>query len=685
MDQKYNALFTPWKIGNVEIKNRIVMCSMGGTSLFGWMEPSHFDKEAAYFLLEKARNGVGLVLPGMQWVRDVMGNRWLYKNKSIYKPLAEYMKEFHKTGSKLFIQLAAGCGRSMAVTDMIGMCLDHPIIGKLASPVMDAEYLCASASDTPNRWKQDYKSKPLTIEQIKESVEAFGKTAKLLREAGVDGVEIHAVHEGYTLDQFAIANFNYRTDEYGGSLENRLRFATDIVKAIKREAGADFPVSLRYSVVSKTKDFFQGAVPGEEFKEFGRDMAESERAVKILEEAGYDMLNCDNGTYDAWYWAHPPQYMPNNCNLAEVEHIKNYCNIPVVCAGKMEPEVAAAEIEAGRLDAVAIARQNLVDPEWIIKIQEGREEDIKPCIRCHNGCFNMAKYKGTNNLQPLWDSMHLARCALTPPTMQHNKYKIVPTTKPKKVAVIGGGIGGMECALVLKRRGHKPVIFEKTDRLGGLFITASSMSFKENDKQLIEWYKKEIARNGIEVRFNTEINDIKTLGGFDEIIVATGSVPRKMPIPGFDKTMTLTELLAEKKPVGDKVIVFGGGQSGCEAALELVLQGKHPTVVEYAVDLVAAANVPLPNASYLREALVFHKVPIYLESTLSEIKDGSVVIKGKDGTVTEVEYDNVVNAIGFLPTPVAKKGKNVHLVGDCIAIGNLRTVIWRAWDVCMKI
>ena len=285
MDPKYEALFTPWKIGNVEIKNRIVMCSMGGTSLFGWMEPSHFDKEAAYFLLEKARNGVGLVLPGMQWVRDVMGNRWLYNNKSLYKPLKEYMKEFHKTGSKLFIQLAAGCGRSMAVTDMIGMCLDHPIIGKLASPIMDAEYLCASASDTPNRWKEDYKSKPLTVAQIQESVAAFGKTAKLLREAGVDGVEIHAVHEGYTLDQFAIANFNYRTDQYGGSLENRLRFATDIVKEIKKEAGADFPVSLRYSVVSKTKDFFKGAVPGEEFKEFGRDMAESEKVVKLLEEA----------------------------------------------------------------------------------------------------------------------------------------------------------------------------------------------------------------------------------------------------------------------------------------------------------------------------------------------------------------------------------------------------------------
>ena len=133
--------------------------------------------------------------------------------------------------------------------------------------------------------------------------------------------------------------------------------------------------------------------------------------------------------------------------------------------------------------------------------------------------------------------------------------------------------------------------------------------------------------------------------------------------------MTLTELLREKKPTGDKVVIFGGGQSGCEAALELVLAGKHPTVVEYAVDLIATPAVPLPNASYLREALVFHKVPLYLESTISEIKDGSVVIKGKDGTVTEVECDNVVNAIGFVPTPVAKKGRNVHLVGDCVSIG----------------
>ena len=427
-------------------------------------------------------------------------------------------------------------------------------------------------------------------------------------------------------------------------------------------------------------------MPGEEFVEFGRDMAESEKAIKYLEEAGYAMFNCDNGTYDAWYWAHPPQYMPDNCNIEDVEHIKKFTNAPVVCAGRMEPAFAAQEIAAGRLDAVAIARQNLVDPEWIDKILEGREEDIKPCIRCHNGCFNFAKYKGTANIQSMEDSLHLARCALTPPTMQHNRYKIVPTRNPKKVAIVGGGIGGMECALVLKQRGHVPTIFEKTDVLGGMFLTASAMSFKENDKELLRWYIREIERQGIDVRFNTEVNDLGTLRGYDEIIVATGSVPRIMPaVKGFEKTITLTQLLREKKEVGDKVMFFGGGQSACEAAYEMILQGKHPMIVEYARDLVPAQNVCLANASFLRDMMEYKNVPVYLESTITEIGDGYVIVRHKDGSVEKIECDDVVNGIGFVPTPIGEKKRNVHRVGDCVAIGNLRTAIWRAWDVCMKI
>ena len=532
-------------------------------------------------------------------------------------------------------------------------------------------------------------SRPLTVKEIQDMVHAFGKTAKKLRAAGVDGVEIHAVHEGYLLDQFTMANWNHRTDQYGGSFENRFRFPVEIVQEIKRQAGADFPVSLRYSVVSKTKAWGKGAMPYEtDFEEFGRDMAESEKAVKYLEEAGYDMFNCDNGTYDAWYWAHPPQYMPDNCNLEYVEHIKKFTNCPVVCAGRMDPVKAAEEIAAGRLDAVAIARQNLVDHEWIHKILSGREDEIKPCIRCHNGCFNMSKFKGTANLQSMDDSLHLARCALNPTTMQHNKYKIVPTRNPKKVAIIGGGIGGMECALVLKQRGHTPVIFEKTNELGGLFLTASAMSFKENDKELIRWYLNEVAKEGIDVRFNTEVTDVNTLGGFDDIIVASGSIPRTMPsIPGFEKTLTFTELLKDKKEVGDKVLFIGGGQSSCEAAYDLVLQGKHPIIVEYANDLIAAQATCLANTSFLRDAMEYHKVPTYLESTVTEIKDNGVTVKNvKTGETFFVECDDVVNGIGFVPTPVGgKENKQVFRVGDCVAIGNLRTVIWRAWDVCMKI
>ena len=689
MDEKYSALFTPWKIGNVEIKNRIVQCSMGGTSLFGWLEPCHFDKEAANFLLNRAQDGVGLVLPGMQCVRDTMGRRWLWQNKKMFKELADYMVEYHKTGSKLFIQLAAGFGRSMAVAPWMVTLNNNKVLGALAKPVIDVSYCCASASATPNRWQEDMLSRPMTVEEIHEMVDAFGKTAKLLREAGVDGVEIHAVHEGYLLDQFTIANWNHRTDEYGGSFENRFRFPVEIVQSIKRQAGADFPVSLRYSVVSKTKAWGKGAMPYEtDFEEFGRDMPESEKAIKYLGDAGYDMFNCDNGTYDAWYWAHPPQYMPDNCTLEYVEHIKKFTDKPVACAGRMDPVKAAEEIAAGRLDAVAIARQNLVDPEWIHKILEGRQDEIKPCIRCHNGCFNFAKFKGTANIQSTQDSLHLGRCALNPTTMQHNKYKIVPTKSPKKVAIIGGGIGGMECALVLKKRGHKPVLFEKTNELGGLFLTASAMSFKENDKELIEWYKKEVAKQGIDIRFNTEVTDLGTMRGFDEIIVATGSVPRTMPmIPGFEKTMSFTELLKEKKEVGDKVLFFGGGQSSCEAAYDLILQGKHPIIVEYAGDLVAAQATCLANTSFLRDAMEYHKVPTYLESTVTEITDTGCTVKNvKTGESTFVACDNVVNGVGFIPTPVGgKDNKQVHRVGDCVAIGNLRTVIWRAWDVCMKI
>jgi len=686
MDAKYDALFTPWKIGNVEIKNRIVMCPMGGTSLFGWFELTGcgFDKEAAKLFLERANNNVGLIIPGIAPLRDTFWGKWLWQNPKMFEELKEFMEEIHKTGAKLFVQLTAGMGRSWAITELVGPLHKNKFTRAILKPILDTSHELASPSAQPARWAPDIICPEMTKEQIHEIIEAFAKTAKLCKDAGVDGVEVHAVHEGYLLDQFAIEFFNKRTDEYGGSFENRYRFAAEVVKAIKESCGEDFPVSLRYSVESKLKGFRKGIVPGEDAEEMGRNMEESEKAAKYLQDAGYDMLNADNGTYDSWYWAHPPMYMPQNCNLEDVAHIKKFVDIPVVCAGRMEPEDAAKAIAEGRIDGMGVARQFLADPEWITKLIEDRLEDIRPCICCHAGCFNFSSSKGHYNTQDLTDTMGLARCALNAETMQSKKHYIKPAKKQKKIAVVGGGIGGMEAALVCAKRGHKVSLYEKTGELGGVFIAAAAPSFKEKDKALIAWYKRELTKYPIDVNLNAEITDIEALGA-DEVIIATGSKANRIPVPGVDKAIQAVDFLLGKAEVGENVTIIGGGLTGCEIAYELYLQGKKPTIVEMQDDLITTPGVCLANTSYLRDFFEANKVPVHLETGVKEIKDGAVVVAGKDGNSFEISADSVILSVGYKSAPLAPKGKHVHIIGDADQVGNLRSVIWGAWDVCMKL
>jgi len=687
MDAKYEALFTPWKVGNVEIKNRIVLCPMGGTSLFGWFELTgcKFDKEAAKFFLERAQNNVGLIIPGIAPLRDTFWGKWLWQNPKMFEDLKVFMDEIHKTGAKLFIQLTAGMGRSWAITELVAPLHKNKVTRAILKPILDTSHELASPSPLPSRWDPEITTPEMTLEQIHEIIEAFAKTAKLCKDAGVDGVEVHAVHEGYLLDQFTMEWTNHRTDQYGGSFENRYRLPVEIVQAIKAACGQDFPVSLRYSVESKVKDFRSGAVPGEVYEEKGRSMAESEKAAKYLQDAGYDMLNADNGTYDSWYWAHPPMYMPQNCNLEDVAHIKKFVDIPVVCAGRMEPDVGAQAIADGRIDGVGIARQFLADPQWITKLLEERLEDIRPCICCHAGCFNFSSSKGHANTQDLTDTMGLARCALNPETMQSKKYYLKPAKKQKNIAVIGGGIGGMESALVCAKRGHKVTLYEKSGQLGGVFIAAAAPSFKEKDKALIAWYRREIAKQpNIEVKLNAEVKGIAQINA-DEIIVATGSVANRIPVPGIDKGIQAIDFLLGKKEVGQNVVIIGGGLTGCEIAYELYLQGKNPTIVEMQDDLITTKGVCLANSSYLRDFFSANKVPVHLETALCKVLDDGVEVKDKNGTEYKIAADSVILSTGYKSKPLAEKAKNIHLVGDCSKVGNLRTVIWQAWDVAMKL
>ena len=686
MDQKYESLFTPWKIGNVEIKNRIVMCPMGGTSLFGWFELTGcgFDKEAAKLFLERAKNNVGLIIPGIAPLRDTFWGKWLWQNPKMFEELKEFMDEIHKTGAKVFIQLTAGMGRSWAITELVGPLHKNKFTRALVKPIIDTSHELASPSAQPARWAPDIECPEMTKHQIQEIIEAFAKTAKLCMDAGVDGVEVHAVHEGYLLDQFAIEFFNKRTDEYGGSFENRYRFAVEVVTAIKEACGKDFPVSLRYSVESKLKGFAEGLVPGDTAPEMGRNMAESERAAKYLQDAGYDMLNADNGTYDSWYWAHPPMYMPENCNLEDVAHIKKFVDIPVVCAGRMDPEVGAKAIAEGKIDGMGVARQFLVDPEWITKLIEDRLEDIKPCICCHSGCFNFSSSKGHYNTQDLKDTMGLARCALNAETMQSKKHYIEPAKVIKNIAVVGGGIGGMEAALVCAKRGHKVTLYEKTGELGGVFIAAAAPSFKEKDRALIAWYKRELTKYPIEIKLNTEVTSLDALGA-DEVIIATGARANRIPVPGAGRAIQAIDFLRGERKVGENVVIIGGGLTGCEIAYELYLQGKKPTIVEMLDDLVCTPGICLANTSYLRDFFKTNNVPVYLETGVTEIGDFHVTIRDKEGNTQQLKADDVILSVGYRPAPLVPKGRHIHVIGDADKVGNLRSVIWGAWDVCMKL
>ena len=423
---------------------------------------------------------------------------------------------------------------------------------------------------------------------------------------------------------------------------------------------------------------------GENYVEVGRGMEESEKAAKYLQDAGYDMLNADNGTYDSWYWAHPPMYMPENCNLEDVAHIKKFVDIPVVCAGRMDAEVGAKAVADGKIDAIGVARQFLVDPAWITKLIEDRLEDIKPCICCHSGCFNFSSSKGHANTQDLTDTMGLARCALNPETMQSKKYSVKPAKKQKNIAIIGGGIGGMEAAILCAKRGHKVTLYEKTDKLGGVFVAAAAPSFKEKDRALIAWYIRELSKYPIDVKMNTEIKDINSIQA-DEIIVATGAVAKRIPVKGADTAIEAVDYLLGNKTVGENVVVIGGGLTGCEIAYDLYLNGKKPVIVEMQDDLITTKGVCLANTSYLRDFFKTNNVPVYLETALSTINEGSVTLRDKEGKTFDVATDSVILSVGYNPAPLAKSGKHIHVIGDAASVGNLRTVIWGAWNVCMKL
>lgn len=619
---KYSKLFSPIKIGSITIKNRFAMAPMGPLGLAdangGW------NQRGIDYYVERAKGGTGLIITGVTFFDQVVEKQDpstvpnpLYKPVNFVKTSREMTERIHAYGSKIFLQLSGGFGRVTIPTN-VG---DIPPI---------------APSAIPHRWL-DKTCRAITVDEIHAIVKQFGEAAFHAKRAGFDGVQIHAVHEGYLIDQFAISMFNQRTDEYGGSLENRLRFAKEIVEEIKKTCGDDFPVTLRFSVKSMIKDWRVGALPGEDFEEKGRDTEEGLKAAKLLESYGYDALDTDVGTYDAWWWNHPPMYQKKGLYREYCKMVKEVVDIPVFCAGRMDnPDMALEAIENGECDVIDLGRPLLADPDYCNKLRCGKITQIRPCISCHEGCMGRVA------------SYSLLNCAVNPQAARERVNAYEPILKKKKVLIVGGGVAGCEAARVLAIRGHQPVVYEKGSRLGGNLIPGGAPDFKEDDIALADWYTNELNRLGVHVHLNTELNEeeIKAMD-YDTVILATGSKPKVFSLGDDSHTYTAEQVLLKQKDAGKKTVVVGGGLVGCETALWLAQNGIHVTIVE-ALDKVMAVNGPLcaANKEMLEALLPFNGVEIITGAKVTEFANGEVKVDTKEGSKT-IMSDSVILSVGY--------------------------------------
>jgi 2-enoate reductase len=560
----------------------------------------------------------------------------------------------------MFLHLTAGFGR-VAIP---------AIVGKTA----------VAPSPIPHRWLDGVTCRTLTIEEIKTYVRKFADSAEIAKRSGFDGIEVHAVHEGYLLDQFAISMFNWRTDEYGGSLENRLRFATEIVQAIKERCGQNYPVSLRYSIKSFIKDWKKGGLPGEDFVEKGRDIEEGIAAAKILEKAGYDAFNGDVGSYDSWYWSHPPMYQPKGLYLQYNEILKRAIRVPVITAGRMDnPDLAAQAIRDGKTDMIGLARPLLADPYLPQKVRSGQIDRIRPCLSCQEGCMGRLEKYGQ------------VSCAVNPACGRESDYPITPARNVKKVMIAGGGPAGMEAARICALRGHAVSLYEQSNSLGGLVVPGGVPDFKEDDHALIHWYERELAELKIPVMLGTTVTkDLVAKVQPDVLILATGSKPKVLKIGDARNVYTADDILMGRKDPGQKVIMVGGGLVGCETALWLRSLGKEVTVVEMMDSILALAG-PLCDANImmLHDLLAFKQIPIMTGSMVTGPVEGGFSVKTGD-KVTTLAADSAVLAVGYrsdreLYEDVGNLVPETYLFGDARQVQNIMYAIWDAYEVARAI
>lgn len=630
-----SKLFEKGKIGSMKLKNRIVMGPMGTTG----EADGGYNANAINYFTERAKGGAGLIITGANVVSTKYEDRPCTELSNFHHVdrLAVLIERCHHYEAKVCVQVSPGLGR-MVFTD------------PFTPPY--------SASECKSFWFPNLKCKPLSVDDIHYLVDKVGFSASLAKAAGADAVELHS-YGGYLLDQFISKLWNTRTDEYGGSLRNRMRFSLEAIESIRKYCGKDFPIIVKFTA-------YHG-VPG------GRELDEGLEMARIFEEAGVDALHVDVGCYEAWYKAISTVYNPQGHQIEIVNAVKNAVNIPVLGQGKLfDPELAESVLENGKTDFVVLAHQMLADPYWPNKVKEGHTYDIVPCIGC-NECL-YAGFSGKHYY-----------CSVNPLCYAEKDYPL-PEKSDKKlsVLVIGGGPGGMEAAIAAAERGFDVELWEKENRLGGNLWAAGYPTFKHDVLKLIEYMEKKVLRLGVNVRLMKEATTDEIIkGNYDKVIVASGSNPLIPPIEGIENSVQATDVLTGKIKAGKTVVVIGGGLVGCETAAFVKETADEVTIVEMMNDILLTANHSRNNDQAIRDMIKERKIKIAAPAKVKKITSDGVVYE-KDGKDEVVSCDTVILAAGFKPNnslaeEIEGKVKSLTVIGDAAAPRKILTAIHEAY------
>lgn len=632
-------LLEPKKIGRKISKNRIVMPPMETrlNTISGDVTSSLID-----YYTERAKGGAGIIIIENTFV-DSLSSRSSLISSGLYSDhliagknlLAESIKEY---GALAIIQLSHG-GRQAREG------------ATLFDAVAPSAVMCSVTKRMPRE---------LSKNEIVGIEDAFAAAAFRAKQAGFDGVEIHGAH-GYLLCSFLSPLTNLRNDEYGGNLENRGRFAKNIIKKIRHLTGTEFIIGYRISA----SEYIKGGLEPEEACSFAASMQED-----------IDYIHVSAGIYESpSFWGIASTYIKPGQLIPLAAKMKKAVKIPVIAVGSLNPRLAETVLQQEEADFIAFGRALIADPWLPNKLAEGREEDIRPCIRGNEGCISRF-YSGCT-----------IRCEVNPACGKEAIYKIRKVKSPKKILIIGGGISGMEAARIAALMGHAVTLIEKEGRLGGHMIESTLQDFKENEAALLKWLIKQVEKNAVKVLLNTTATRNTVIKeNPDAVIIATGSEYILPNIKGAKNAISAGNILEDTSLAGEKVIIIGGGLVGAETALTLAIQNHKVILLEMSDRVVEKLESGAREA--LIQSMLHENVSIMTNHEAVEIREHNVKVKDEYGSLSTIEGDTVVLATGLISRPNTDLAANTvlktFLIGDAKEARKIFQCMHEAWDILIN-